>query len=252
MIAGADLHSTLTHTSMSSMSYTRLRELPAAPVKNLYAPEAVALMRSLEPDLIFRIGFGITEPVLEAGVDHPALDPRRAYAALVAHRAFGDSAFGRLQRGVRFPHGQRHQLPGRGLAQVVPADKPGERPQEVVEGFSTPAVVLLQIWRLIPDGDACDTHWAPSVAPASGIGAAVAARATDNGVGSGRAELAARGARRRGARSGTTKFGRFGKRDFRTRSRGRTLGCPGMRARADPHSPEARRAHLAKAGRDLS
>jgi methionyl-tRNA formyltransferase len=65
VMAGANLHRALAHQSVSSMSYMEARGLPAWPVKNLYAPESVELMRSLEPDLIFRSGFGIIrEPVL--------------------------------------------------------------------------------------------------------------------------------------------------------------------------------------------
>ena len=65
VMASANLHRSLTQTSISSMSFMRSRGLPAWPVKNLYAPESVELMRSLEPDLIFRSGFGIIkEPVL--------------------------------------------------------------------------------------------------------------------------------------------------------------------------------------------
>jgi methionyl-tRNA formyltransferase len=41
------------------------RGVPAWPVKDLYAPESIELMRGVSPDLIFRSGFGIIrEPVL--------------------------------------------------------------------------------------------------------------------------------------------------------------------------------------------
>jgi folate-dependent phosphoribosylglycinamide formyltransferase PurN len=51
--------------AQSSAAFCKARGVPAWPVRDLYAPETIELMRDAAPDMIFRSGFGIIrEPVL--------------------------------------------------------------------------------------------------------------------------------------------------------------------------------------------
>ena len=65
VMAANSIHRALAHAAQPSLRFMEARGVPAWPVKDLYAPESIELMRSVDADLIFRSGFGIIrEPVL--------------------------------------------------------------------------------------------------------------------------------------------------------------------------------------------
>jgi folate-dependent phosphoribosylglycinamide formyltransferase PurN len=66
LVMGAgSVYRTLTSAAQPSAEFMKALGVPVWPVQDLYAPDTIELMRSIEPDLMFRSGFGIIrEPVL--------------------------------------------------------------------------------------------------------------------------------------------------------------------------------------------